>query len=291
MIPYIPFKKYARVEKRIRKMVRGKDATDRRDALAYGLGLHGLRVTEVVNLTCGDLNRVDEFLYVATLKRGKPRRVTLGPGFYAELRRLAAKRPDAAPLFATSTGKPVHPSHWQDRFRDLTAELLGGEGLNFHGCRHTYAMRLYVKTKDMQRVKARLGHRSGDSTQVYVEAYGELDDDMLAGLGEFSVLPSLKVRARGGRKGRGTAIRGVGCDDGSSEPAPSSRPQRPVSISTQRKNASVLGENADFREMERTFSRPGADRSEFPRSDEAGPTLLRLHKVRPLKDLRREASA
>jgi len=298
VIPYIPFgKKYDRIVRRLRKMVSGDNATARRDALAYVLGLHGLRVTEVIQLKVADLLPIQEQLRVETLKGGKPRRIALGAGVYRQLKRLAAKRGKDEPLFVTTAGGSVHETQWQRGFRELTAELLGGEGLNFHGGRHTFAMRLYHQTKDMQRVKSRLGHRSLTSTQVYVDAYGELDDRELQQIGTIDVLPSLVKDERGERKGRGRTGNSE-ADAGllskkrpRGDRAPSARRDGTVSISTQPENAAVLGKNAEFREMERTETVPSTISFRKGRSAATGPRLLQLHKVRPLKDLRSEVSA
>lgn len=193
---FIPFEKFPRVERRLRKLLRSKSPTVQRDALAYGLGLHGLRCGEVINLTVGDLDELDEQLRVATLKGGKPRKIDLGPGFFAALHRLAGNRAATAPLFATSKGTPVDERHWQRGFRELSADVLGGKGLNFHGLRHTFAMRVYLRTKDLQRVMARLGHRQPSSTQHYVDAYRELDDATIAKYERVDVLPSLRAKRR-----------------------------------------------------------------------------------------------
>lgn len=196
---YVPFDKFDKVVRRLRKLIKADVGTSRRDALAMILGLHGLRVTEVVNLTIGDLDVIDQRLDVQTIKRGKPRRLKLGPGVFKELKRLGAKRAKADRLFVTSSGEPVRHEHWQKFARDVTAETLGGVGLKFHALRHTFAMRLYVTTKDMQIVKARLGHRSIASTQVYVDAYTELDDDELRKWRRVEVLPSVAGKVRGER--------------------------------------------------------------------------------------------
>lgn len=195
MIRYIPFKHFDRVVRRLRKLVRSKSATARRDALAMILGLHGLRVTEVVNLLIGDLDALDELLLVRTLKGGKPRRVSLGPGVFKELRRLGAKRAKTAPLFTTGDDQPVLDNWLQKQTRLVTAKVLGGDGIRFHAFRHTFAMRTWHETKDLQRTMARLGHRSSQSTQCYIEAYGELDDAQVRKIGRVDVLPSLAVGA------------------------------------------------------------------------------------------------
>jgi hypothetical protein len=204
MPKFIPFEKFPKLERRLRRIVVGgkeaqpgtKAANNRRDALAVLIGLHGLRVEEVSNLTIGDLDTTDDMLQVMTIKNGRPRRISLGEGVAKRLKKLAGKRKEHEPLFATGKGKKVFPSHWQRYARELTKDLFGAPGFNFHAMRHTHAMRLYHKTKDMQRVRARLGHKSMKSTDVYIEAYGQLDDARLERIGRIDVLPSLVKHRR-----------------------------------------------------------------------------------------------
>lgn len=252
MMRYIPFDKFDRVVRRLRKLIKADVGTSRRDALAMILGLHGLRVTEVVNLTIGDLDVIDELLLVKTLKRGKPRRLKLGPGVFKELRRLAHKRGADARLFVTGPGQPVRHEHWQSFARDVLTEVLGGQGLRFHALRHTFAMRLYVTSKDMQIVKARMGHRAIASTQVYIDAYTELDDDELRKWRRVEVLPALEGRVRGERPEK-------------------SVPKACPSKKTGKKPAN----QKELRVLQRTKTGSSAQRQKFPVS---GPSATRFER-------------
>lgn len=190
-IRYVPFGAYDRLVGRLGELARDGSFATRRDALAMILGLHGLRVTEVRNLSIGDLEVIDERLSVATLKRGRPRTVKLGPGVMAAIvqwRRLI----DAEPLLSTVTGRRVSVSHWQRFCREVTAELLGGVGLKFHALRHTAAMRGYQAWRDPLRVRKRLGHASLNSTMVYVDAWMDLEEDEAEAIGrKIAVVPAL----------------------------------------------------------------------------------------------------
>lgn len=254
---YVPFNKFDKLVRRLRKLIKADVGTSRRDALAVILGLHGLRVTEVVNLTIGDLDVIDEMISVETLKRGKPRRSPLGPGVFKALKRLAAKRAKSDRLFVTSSGEPVLASWFQTKAREITESVLGGEGLKFHAMRHTFAMRLYMTTKDMQRVKARLGHRSLASTQVYVDAYTELDDRELKAYRKVEVLPGLQTDRKGPRAS-GTGSRQRRKTIRTSAPSDPSAPNAYPS----EKNVLSLGNQHDFREMQRTKTRKSALRAQ-----------------------------
>ena len=233
MIKYLPFSKFDRLVRKLRRMIRRGSRVQRRDALAMVLGLHGLRITEVCRLKCSDLDELEEMLSVATLKGGKPRRISLGVGVYRELRKLTHKRPSDAPLLGTSSGGPLAAT-WLRRVCDEVIRELFGVSLKFHGLRHTYAMRLYHSTRDMQRVKARLGHRSLASTQVYVDAYGELTDPEIKRIGEIEVLPRL-------RKPRGRRARRKNPGSKSANPADEQQKATlfaPVILSIRQRNAS-----------------------------------------------------
>lgn len=206
MPKYVPFEKFEKLERRLRRIVRRGTEAQRRDALAVVLGLHGLRVSEVVNLTVDDFDPIDETLRVITLKKGRPRRISLGRGVALQLKRLAHGRTKSEPLLRSRGTRgekgPVHPNQWERFARKLTKKVLGGDGLPFHCFRHTHGIRTYAVTKDMQRVRSRLGHVSIKNTDVYVEQWGMLDDRRLAWiekqirLGKFSALPSLVGRRR-----------------------------------------------------------------------------------------------
>jgi integrase len=202
MPKYVPFPKYRKLERKLRKIIRRGSETDRRDALAMVVGLHGLRVSEIINLNVVDLDQVDETLAVQTLKGGKPRKLHLGPGVFRELRKLVGRRGKDRPLFETTNGNRVCETQWQRFCRSVTAEVLGGKGLRFHALRHTCGIRWYHDTKDVIRVMQRLGHRSINSTQVYVEDYGVLTEAEIRRIGRVPVLPCVVGDRRGSKRGR-----------------------------------------------------------------------------------------
>lgn len=188
---YVPWGAYDRLVDRLSELARDGSFAVRRDALAMVLGLHGLRVTEVRNLTRHDVDVIDERLSVATLKNGSPRTVKLGNGVteaIVQWRRLI----DAEPLLCTLAGQPVAVSQWNRFCRKWTAAVCGGKGLKFHALRHTAAVRGYQAWRDPMKVRKRLGHRSLSTTQVYIDSWLDLEDEETEAIGrKIAVVPAL----------------------------------------------------------------------------------------------------
>jgi integrase len=197
-IRYIPFSRYDALVAELRQTIRVGSWHDRRDALAVVLGLHGLRVGEVCQLTVHDLDAADEVLSVKTLKRGRPRRIELGVGVCRE---IVSWRAGALvdPLLFTLTGRRVHWSQFQRFVRAVTKSVQQWDSVGsaqpsdcFHALRHTYAMRLLHATGNTALVMGRLGHRNLTSTQEYIGEYGQLGDRQLAAIGNgIAVVPAL----------------------------------------------------------------------------------------------------
>lgn len=200
-LKYIPFEKFPKLENRLRKIIKVGTTFEQRDALAVVIGLHGLRVEEVSNLTVGDVDPWAETLRVETIKGGVPRTISLGDGVAQALRPYLKGRDASDPLFATGKGEPVFPSHLQRFVRKISRVLFGGDGLNFHMLRHTCAVRLYHRCHNEVRVRTWLGHSSANNTFIYIKAYGLIDERRLERLGprkKFVVLPSLADRGKRG---------------------------------------------------------------------------------------------
>ena len=68
------------------------------------------------------------------------------------------------PVFVSRYGKPW--KSWRTAFNNAV-ERAGLKDCTFHTLRHTFAMRLYQKTRDVLLVKEALRHRSIASTLVY----------------------------------------------------------------------------------------------------------------------------
>jgi site-specific recombinase XerD len=152
-------------------------ATGRRDlAMMRCMSDLGLRVSEVVALTLDDIDWRQATLKVPVGKgrRGRllPLPAPLGQALTAYLRQ---GRPSSADrhLFLRHTvlaGTPVTPSLVRDVFRAAYTRATGrSESVGTHVLRHTAAARMRAAGHSLKGIADVLGHRSVDTTTVYVK--------------------------------------------------------------------------------------------------------------------------
>jgi len=197
VIRWFPLDRLAELEAAIGADLASVRLTERRDALAVALGLHGLRVGEVRRAGVADLVQSSGFLHVPPFKRGYGRNIPLDRSVVnALVAYLRERRVDSSQLLCTRTGRPVCHKRFQRAAGRMFVRVLGEstDGLTFHSLRHTFAMRTYQRTKDLDLVKRLLGHRSITSTEVYARSLSELPADCL-------------VKVAGGFSGRREAVR------------------------------------------------------------------------------------
>lgn len=138
----------------------------RRDALALLVGLHGLRATEVCNLLRRDFTGMT--LKVRTIKRGANREISVGEAMAGELARFLTSH-EHAHLLPTRAGKRMRRT-WLWQIAVAATAAATGHAFDFHALRHTYAQRLYDETRDPMLVQKALGHKSLQTTLVYLES-------------------------------------------------------------------------------------------------------------------------
>lgn len=174
---WIPLEKLGDLEALISSEIKHGSWAQARDALAVTLGLHGMRVGEVCRAQLSELYLAGRKLHVPKFKRGNARTVDLHQSTIDRLQdwRMSIHVPH---LLHTRKGAPVHPTQFRRAARRLIAQAIG-EPLKFHSLRHTFAMRLYDRTRDLFLVQEKLGHRSVKSTEVYARSLAEVPDDVL----------------------------------------------------------------------------------------------------------------
>lgn len=132
---------------------RNKTTDERNCTIIWLLLFTGARATEILNLSPKDVNHADKSILIHGIKGSKNREIPLKPWLYFRIAKI--------------TGEKLFPIGYQrlkqiwDNYRPAKKKL--------HATRHTFAIRLYEKTKDLRLVQTALGHRSITNTMVYAD--------------------------------------------------------------------------------------------------------------------------
>lgn len=144
---------------------RHKDA-DTRNCTVLWLLLHtGARATEVLNVTAGDINHTERSVLLRGIKGSNDREIPLPLWLYRRVVDLGSNfEPSNEGVKIEQRLFPISYSRLKqiwDLYRPVPKKL--------HATRHTFAIRLYEKTKDIRLVQSALGHRSISNTMVYAD--------------------------------------------------------------------------------------------------------------------------
>ena len=163
--------------------------TGRRDHAILVLGAQtGLRASELVGLTCGDLHLGTGAHVRCVGKRRKERVTPLVSETVAVLDAWLSERGREAsePLFPTSTGRPLTRDALERRLARHAATAadhctsLRAKRVTPHVLRHTAAMRLLHAGVDTTVIAMWLGHEKVETTQVYLHADMALKERAIA---------------------------------------------------------------------------------------------------------------
>ena len=139
--------------------------SEMQDALMILVALHsGARASELLALSWPDFNLETGELFIRTIKDGLPREIVLPRFLLTPLKRLKLASPDR-PFSFSRTGKPRTE---YNRLGEIWRTYRTVEK-PFHCLRHTFAMRVYAKTKDIRFTQKALGHKSITNTMVYAD--------------------------------------------------------------------------------------------------------------------------
>lgn len=148
------------VEHLERTLSRNRD-TDVRDVLLIELALRtGARATEILELRHVDLNTYDKTLFIRGIKGSNDRELPLAPALFERLENYSR---------TLSRDQNLFPIHYH-RLRQIW-DFYRPVPKKFHSLRHTFAIRLYRKTKDIRLVQVALGHRNITNTMVYADYF------------------------------------------------------------------------------------------------------------------------
>lgn len=196
VIRWFPLDRIPELEAAIAGELASRRRTTRRDACGVALGLHGLRVGEVVRAKTRDLFAAGAVLEVPPFKRGRGRRIRLHASLLAALQaEIADRTAKSDRLLCNCRGGPVSHTQLQAMADRIFQRLLGqAHGLTFHSLRHTFAMRLYAETRDLFLVQSKLGHRSVKSTEVYARSLADVPDSCLVNVASGVIQPGQQLR-------------------------------------------------------------------------------------------------
>lgn len=153
--------------------------TGRRDHAMFLLAIQtGLRVSELIGLTCSDIV-LGRGAHVHCIGKGrKQRRTPLLPATVAVLKVWLAERGGAGSdsLFPTSTGRALSRDAVERRIAKHTTVAaerctsLSQKQVTAHTLRHTAAMRLLLSGVDITVIALWLGHENIATSQIYLHS-------------------------------------------------------------------------------------------------------------------------
>lgn len=125
-----------------------------RNSVMFLLCLHtGARASEILNLTWNDIGA--DTVYIRGIKGSLDREIPLPVWLARSLQDLK---------FRSTSDRPFNMTY--DNMYRLWC-IMGVKGKCIHSLRHTFALRLYQHTRDLNLVKAALGHKSIINTMIY----------------------------------------------------------------------------------------------------------------------------
>jgi len=129
----------------------------------------GLRVSELTNLSIGDVDRAAGMVRVLG-KGSKERIVPVGAAALAALERYLAEREradDESPLFLGSRGDRINRRAVAELVKRWSQPIATFKSVSPHTLRHTFATHLLEAGADLRSIQELLGHSSLSTTQKY----------------------------------------------------------------------------------------------------------------------------
>lgn len=126
----------------------------------------GIRVGSAVALDVADLDLDEGVMDVRVVKGGHPQRVQLGEEIAEHLARFIGQR-ESGPVFVGRGGLRLSTRHARRRFGEWVQAAGIKRRVVVHELRHTFALAMYERTRDVFAVQRALGHRSIASTVGY----------------------------------------------------------------------------------------------------------------------------
>lgn len=144
---------------RLEKLLKDHLLNDPRNCGLLLLALHtGARASELLLTKLDDLNTHEETIFIRGLKGSNDRELPLPSWLFKSLQQITGPKSSLDLLFPIT----------YNRLRQIW-ELYRPIPKKFHSLRHTFAIRLYKKTRDLRLVQFALGHRNITNTMIYAD--------------------------------------------------------------------------------------------------------------------------
>lgn len=141
----------------LNEFLKDKETSHYRDAMVIMLALStGGRAQEVLNIRKCDLDSHNKTVFLRGLKGSNDREIPLQPAFFQKLWTFVLDKTDEETLFNIS-----YIRLWQ------IWQMWKPSKKSIHSLRHTFALKLYRRSKDIRLVQQALGHKSINSTLIY----------------------------------------------------------------------------------------------------------------------------
>lgn len=134
---------------------KNKDA--RNCTLLWTLLHTGGRAQEILNLRPEDLNTYEQSVFIRGLKGSNDREIPLPAWLFPRLEQEVSRAQENL----------IFPITY-NRLRQIW-ELYRPVHKKLHALRHTFAIRLFKKTKDLRLIQVALGHRNITNTMIYAD--------------------------------------------------------------------------------------------------------------------------
>lgn len=135
------------------------EVKDPRNAALLKLALAtGARAKELLNIRVKDLDKNEHSVYIFGIKGSNDRELPLKKALFQSLIRLSVNKEPEDRVFDISYPRLIQI--WQ---------LYRPTHKKFHSLRHTFAIRLYKKSRDIRLLQVALGHRNIANTMIYAD--------------------------------------------------------------------------------------------------------------------------
>lgn len=163
---YLTAKESALVEETLAKYRDDRVTLNFRDVLMLDVLIAtGARCSEMLAIRQCDLDAQDQTVFLTGLKGSRSRTIPIPADLFSRLASHAVSLPPQEKLFKV-TYKRLQQI-W-DMYRPINKPL--------HALRHTFAIRLYKRSKDIRLVQRALGHRYISTTMIYADYAYSVDE-------------------------------------------------------------------------------------------------------------------